>query len=383
MSAGVRDEASAADDEGRVAAFWQSIHAATPRTPVTTGLVALNVAIFLALLVAGAGLFRANGEVLLAWGANTGPATLDGEPWRLLACLFLHFGVVHLAFNMWALRDAGRLVERLYGNAAFAGLYLFAGLCGSLASLWWNPPRVVSAGASGAIFGVYGALFAFLLVQRHVVPRAAVAGIGASAAVFVAFSLFVGALLTGIDNAAHLGGLAGGFVAGLAGARPIGERRGPRLAAAGVAGAALLAGLWALLPPPPYTMRAQAAAEQAIRAFLAQEAQTVRLARTVLDPLKKGEITPAAAADRLDREVVPLWEAAHRRLSAVTLEEPAPAAKRLKLMVRYTAVRREMLAELAQGLRHDDRLRLEHANTLAAESHRLLDELKRSHPKSP
>ncbi len=362
--------------EERLAAFWNEVHAATPRTPVTFAIVGLCAAVFVVLLFAGTGLFRSDPDVLLAWGANFGPATGDGEPWRLLAYMFLHFGVVHLAFNMWALWDAGRLVERLYGNGAFLGIYLFAGICGGLASLWWSAPRAVSAGASGAVFGVYGALFAFVLLRRQAVPREALGSIGASAAVFVAFSLFVGTVLTGIDNACHLGGLAGGLAAGSA---CLFERRGVLAAALG--GGCIALG-WALLPPPAYTQRAQLAAEVAIRSFLEHEAETVKLARTVLEPLKRGEIAPEVAAARLDAEVVPKWEEANRRLAAVSLAEPAPAARRLQLMVRYTAVRREMLAELAQGLRHDDKLRMEHANRLAGESHRLLDELKRSHGKS-
>ncbi|MSQ55825.1 MAG: rhomboid family intramembrane serine protease [Betaproteobacteria bacterium] len=369
--------------EERLAAFWNEVHAATPRTPLTFAIVGVCAAVFVALLFAGTGLFRSNPDLLLAWGANFGPATGDGEPWRLLMYMFLHFGVVHLAFNMWALWDAGRLVERLYGNGAFLGIYLFAGICGGLASLWWNAPRAVSAGASGAIFGVYGALFAFVSLRRHSVPREALGGIGASAAVFVAFSLFVGAVLTGIDNACHLGGLAGGFAAGVACLRASpGARLGPaRGAIAAALGAASLGVAWVLLPPPAYTQRAQLAAEVAIRSFLEHEAETVKLARTVLEPLKRGEIAPEVAAARLDAEVVPKWEEANRRLAAVALDEPAPAARRLKLMLRYTAVRREMLSELAQGLRHDDKLRMEHANRLAGESHRLLDELKRSHGK--
>ncbi len=373
------------DDEGaeRLPAFWHAVYAATPRTPVTHAIIALNVAAFVALLVAGSGFLRGSPDVLLAWGANAGPATLDGEPWRLLASMFLHYGVVHLAFNMWAFRDAGRLVERLYGNGAFLGIYLFAGICGGLASVWWNAPRVVSAGASGAIFGVYGALLAYSLGQKGSVPRAVIGSISASAAVFVAFSLFVGALLTGIDNAAHLGGLAGGFMAGLALAHPIAVPVGAARMAIGAAVAlAVLAALWTALPPPAYTYRDQLAAERAVRAFVTEEAATVRLARDILDPLKRGELAPAAAADRLDAEVLPRWEAAHRQLTAVTLADAAPAARRLQIMVRYTALRREMLSELAQGLRHDDKLRLEHANALAAESHRLLDELQRSQRES-
>jgi rhomboid protease GluP len=369
-------------EAARLAAFWGSIYAATPRTPVTVGIVAVNVVVFVATLVAGAGLFRAVPEVMLKWGANYGPVTGDGEPWRLLTYMFLHYGVVHLAFNMWALWDAGRLVERLYGNIAFLLLYVLSGICGGLASLAWNTPQVVvAAGASGAVFGVYGALFAFVLRHKRAVPKAVLGSIGASAAVFVAFSLFIGALVTGIDNAAHLGGLAGGFVGGFALARPApsAAQSTGRLAAAAAGGVAVVVVLWTLLPPPPYRYSEQRAAELAIQAFLERENETVKLARAVLDPLKRGEISEPDAADRLEREVVPRWEAVHRELSAVVLSEAAPASKRLKLAVRYTAVRREILTELAAGLRTGDKLRLEHANVLAGESRRLLEELVRDH----
>lgn len=366
------------DQDARIAEFWNEVHAATPRTPVTFGIVGLNTGVFVALLFAGAGIVRSSPELLAAWGANFSPATGDAQPWRLLTYMFLHFGAVHLVFNMWALWDAGRLVERLYGNATFLGIYVFAGICAGLASYGWNTPRVVSAGASGAIFGVYGALLAFVVLRKRTVPREVLGSIGASAAVFVAFSLFVGALLTGIDNAAHLGGLAGGFAAGLACASPAGRAR---QAIAAVLGAGVVAGIWAALPPPPYTQRQQAAAEEAMRQFLDQEAEPVKLTRAVLGPLKRGEIAPEVAAARLETEIVPQLEAANRRLAAVSLPEGAPGAARLQLMVRFTAVRREMLSELAQGLRYDDKQRLEHANLLAGESHRLLDELKRSHRK--
>ena len=142
------DEALAADQ----GLFGQRLVAATPRVWVTHLLVFANVAVFLAMLADGAGLFESNSAVHLRWGANFGPVTKEGEWWRLAACTFLHFGLVHLAMNMWALWGAGGLVERLYGNLAFLSIYLFAGLTGSFASLYWNADKVVSAGASGAVF---------------------------------------------------------------------------------------------------------------------------------------------------------------------------------------------------------------------------------------
>ena len=87
----------------------------------------------------------------------------------MLTCAFLHFGIIHLAFNMWVLWQLGDLVERLVGNIGFLVLYIISGVGGSLASLLWNP-MVISAGASGAVFGVGGALMGFILLRRDTIP---------------------------------------------------------------------------------------------------------------------------------------------------------------------------------------------------------------------
>ena len=108
---------------------------AQPNIPVTFGLAGLNIAIFAVMVFFGAGLWHSSSEVPLAWGANFGPATQDGQWWRLGSAMFLHFGLIHLAMNMLALWDAGRLVERMYGSVRFGLLYLSAGVGGNLLSL--------------------------------------------------------------------------------------------------------------------------------------------------------------------------------------------------------------------------------------------------------
>ena len=132
--------------------FFQALAALTPRIVVTPALLFLNFAVFAALVVSGASPLSPDVATLLDWGANSGVRTLAGEWWRLVACIFLHGGIIHLSLNCYVLWIAGRVVERLVGTTSFATLYLVSGVIGSLASLAWNPFSV-SVGASGAIFG--------------------------------------------------------------------------------------------------------------------------------------------------------------------------------------------------------------------------------------
>jgi rhomboid protease GluP len=127
--------------------------------------------------------------------------------------MFLHGSLLHIAFNMLALWQAGQLVERLFGSLRFATLYMIAGVCGSLASVLWNP-HVNSVGASGAIFGILGGLLAFIRREDSGVPQTIVKELRASVLPFLLFNLTAGFLYPHTDNAAHLGGLVGGFLAG-------------------------------------------------------------------------------------------------------------------------------------------------------------------------
>jgi len=187
----------------------------SPRLVVTPLLIAACVIVAVAMAVSGVSATNPTVLDLYRWGAGSGMAeALNGEYWRLVTAIFLHGGAIHLAFNMWCLASSGRLVERLYGSPGFALLYLLSGIGGSLASAWWRP-MVVGVGASGAIFGVIGGLGAFLVVHRAVIPAAVLRPMRSSTLLFVAYNLVPGFLSTRIDNAAHLGGLAMGFIAGL------------------------------------------------------------------------------------------------------------------------------------------------------------------------
>ncbi|MRR59143.1 MAG: rhomboid family intramembrane serine protease, partial [Deltaproteobacteria bacterium] len=186
-----------------------------PSVRVTQGLVAANVLVFVAMLMAGAGLWHSPNGVQLAWGASFGPATKDGQWWRLASAMFLHFGVLHLAMNMWALWDAGSFVERMYGRAHFIVIYFISGLVGNLLSLIVQGDRAVSGGASGAVFGVFGALLVFLWRERGELHPREFRWLFWGAAGFAAMTIVLGLLVTGIDNAAHIGGFCAGGLAGM------------------------------------------------------------------------------------------------------------------------------------------------------------------------
>ena len=186
------------------------LHRLTPRTWVTPAIVAINLLIWLASLAAGADLLSPSGTKLLGLGGNR-LAETRAEPWRLLSATVLHAGVLHLALNMWALWDTGRVAERFYGNLQFLLLYVLSGLGGSLTSLYFAGSSAVSVGASGAIFGVAGALLAAIWVRPGSLPPPLLKPLLRSLLIYVGVSLLLGLSAGGVDNAAHLGGLLSGF----------------------------------------------------------------------------------------------------------------------------------------------------------------------------
>src|SRR5579862_5233878 len=180
---------------------------------LTRLLFGANVAVYIAMALASGSVIDFPGRTLGAFGANYGPLTLTGDWWRLFTYMFLHGGLMHIAFNMWCLWDLGALCESLYGRWTFAAIYLTTGIAAGLASVAWNP-GVLSVGASGAIFGLAGALIASFSLGEFSVPRVAISGTLRSLLFFVGFNVLFGTLSPGIDNGAHGGGLVSGLIFG-------------------------------------------------------------------------------------------------------------------------------------------------------------------------
>lgn len=174
-------------------------------------MLCLNVLVFLIVWLSGVDPLHPNGTELLSWGANRRYETYGGEWWRLLTSMFLHGGVMHLILNMYGLFIASLFVEPIFGKIRVAFLYFAAGLIGSLSSIFWYENNV-SIGASGAIFGLFGALLA--LITTSIFNKEEKKSIFMMFAPYVGISLIMG-LAGGIDNAAHIGGLLSGAILGL------------------------------------------------------------------------------------------------------------------------------------------------------------------------
>jgi rhomboid protease GluP len=177
-------------------------------TPV---IIYINVLIFIVMVIKGIDFFSPDPEMMIHWGANFKPETLNGEWWRLITACFLHFGILHLVLNMYALLYIGIMLEPLIGKWRFISAYFLTGIASSALSLYWNDP-IVSAGASGAIFGMYGMFIAMLV--GNVVHKSVQKDLLASMAGFVVINLGIGFTTSGIDNAAHIGGLISGMIIG-------------------------------------------------------------------------------------------------------------------------------------------------------------------------
>jgi len=183
------------------------------KEPITTTLVGMNVAVYLVMVLTGVNPVSPTIPQLLKWGANAGPLSLGTEPWRMLASNYVHGGIIHIALNMWCLWNLGYLAERIFDPWTYVLTYTFCGLAGSLASLWWHP-MAVGVGASGAIFGLAGALIAALYLGHLPISKQAIQGTLKSLLMFAGYNLFFGAAVPGIDNSAHIGGLLAGLAIG-------------------------------------------------------------------------------------------------------------------------------------------------------------------------
>src|SRR5699024_11056510 len=144
---------------------------------------------------------------LVKYGAKYNPAIVSGEWWRIISSMFLHIGALHLFMNMLAIYYLGTAVERIFGSTRFVIIYFISGVIGGLTSFAFNTH--IAAGASGALFGLFGALLYFGVIHKQLFYQT----MGKSVIFILLINLVYGFIVRQIDLGAYVGGLIGGFIA--------------------------------------------------------------------------------------------------------------------------------------------------------------------------
>jgi rhomboid protease GluP len=175
---------------------------------ITLTLIGINIFLFLMTAFFSKSIFDINNEVLVAFGAKYNPYIQSGQYYRLLTCMFLHGGVIHIALNMYSLYSIGPLVEKLYGRSKYLVIYFLTGIIASLSSYIFSTG--LSVGASGAIFGLLGAVLAYAFKERNNIGKDFYRNV---VSVLVA-NLIIGLSIANIDNFAHIGGAVSGVILG-------------------------------------------------------------------------------------------------------------------------------------------------------------------------
>lgn len=328
--------------------FQQQLKALAPHTWVTYGLIAINVAVWGLMVEQGADVLKPSVELLLRWGGNATSEVQRGQWWRLLSAAFLHSGLVHLVMNMLGLWVIGQTVERIYGHRAFLLVYLGSALCGSALSLYFSAQKSVAVGASGAVFGLAGALLVAVFQHRKTLPKIFGKQMLSGMGFFVVYSLVQGLAQTGIDNGAHVGGLlAGALMAVILPERfdlpryQVLVRQ--RAIAAAVVVLGLAAGMAALAPTAAVDIQrafdGNAAFNQGMQGFNA----AFRLMDRDLQQLKAGTLTELEMDARSRTQYAPAVQQVQQDLAAAWLPPGDPRQPLLDEVRRFTALLLESL----------------------------------------
>ena len=183
------------------------LHAVWTRRPLFTYIFfGVNILVFVLMALAGG---STNSQTLLAFGVKSNSEIAQGQWWRFVTPIFIHIGMLHLFFNSYALWIVGPQVEKLYGSERFAILYILTGAAGVFGSYYYHP-AVPSAGASGAIFGLFGVLLVFGIRYRTAIPPFFKRAVGTGVLPVIVINLIIGFTIPQVDNAAHIGGLLAG-----------------------------------------------------------------------------------------------------------------------------------------------------------------------------
>lgn len=180
---------------------------------VTNILIGINVAIYVVLAILSQNPFNISVDVLANFGAQINLLVAQGQIWRIFTAMFLHFSITHIGLNMLSLFFVGSAVEVMYGKWRYLLIYLASGIVGGIVTYFVMPPNTIAVGASGAIFGVFGALGVFYIVNRQALGAYGRGAIG-NWLFWIGLNLVFGFSIPGIGIWDHIGGLIAGMLLG-------------------------------------------------------------------------------------------------------------------------------------------------------------------------
>lgn len=337
-----------------------------PKPWLSWVLFGLNLAVWLVMVGTGVDAFKPTVAETIQWGANLGLLTLGGEWWRLLTAMFLHGGFVHLAFNLYFLWAVGRACEQIFGAAAYGVVYIGSGLIASLASAALNPLGA-SVGASGALFGIFGALLGFVLRRRSMLNQDFVRSIARNAGVLVLINVAISFAVPEIDIVGHIAGALAGFglgylISALAEV-PVEtpqQAKRVRLRAIGAAVLATVVVLGAGILGAPRWDNPIATLE---RLGSQHDALMERYA----------DADPAARAELIGSEILPFMKQAASEMSEQK-RVPPQSAKQVQQWARYFELQHQAFTRELDGLRNNDEVALAEAEDLHAEAMAALED---------
>jgi rhomboid protease GluP len=325
----------------KLAPFERALRARTASAVVTPALVAVNVLIFVCMLL-GAGA-RSDPSTVVSWGASFGPRTTNGEWWRLVTAPFVNPHLILLAVDMATIVQVGFTLERLVGAPAFAAAYFVGGVFSGLQSLS-SMPTDVMAGSAGAVFGLYGLLVACVGLtwwrpSDVTIPRVALQRLAPITAIFVLCNVAYQGLAIGMV------GLVTGMLFGLAVARDIADRTPP---ARRMAGAVAIG--FAIASIAAFSMRGITDIRPELQRLIDMEHRTADMYQAASANSARGKIAAADLSDLIERSIIPELKAADARINALK-GVPRQNQQELADARQYLKLRSESWHLRAKGLR--------------------------------
>jgi membrane associated rhomboid family serine protease len=334
------------------ASYFDALRARARFVPVTQGLAIVNTIVYLIVLVTSVWQGR---DVLIAWGASVGPQTTNGEWWRLVTSLFVHASTLHLLAFLVGLVPLGFVLERIVGSVTLAAVYVTSGVFAGLMTVS-SYPMDVSAGASGAVCGLYGLAFAtapwgLLQQPRLTLPWGVLKWLACAGLVFLAYNIPSGIVPAGAELVGFIVGLSCGVALGRGVSKgPIPIRRS----------AAVVAAAFALALAVAIPLRGITDVRPDIDRMRATDERTAATFRVAATKLALGRTSEKVMINLIEREIIPALQAEHSRLVPSRI---VPADQRAVLIaageyvqlrieswrLRATAFRKGSLALLRQA----------------------------------